>query len=297
MKNLFQRPQRKKIQNSPQPLPASSQLKPNSTYGVMEARAQAAFALSNGVQRDYNEDAILCLELSLVYQDTSRNVGIYAVADGMGGHQYGEVASKVAVNCIASTLLEQLVLPYLNPPLSQHQNSLLATLREAILKAHQEIHQKASGGGTTLTCCLIFANTLSIAHIGDSRAYYIGENGELKLFTRDHSLVKRLVELGQISEQEAQNHPQRNVLYRALGQTDPIEADVFSLPLPTDGYLLVCSDGLWGVLSENLIIQTIRQSNHPQEACNRLVQLANDAGGPDNISVILVKFLSTSSSE
>jgi serine/threonine protein phosphatase PrpC len=110
-------------------------------------------------------------------------------------------------------------------------------------------------------------------------------------------LVKRLVELGQISEQEAQNHPQRNVLYRALGQTDPVEVDVFSLPLPPSGYLLLCSDGLWGVVPENQIVQTIRQSPNLQAACNRLTQLANEAGGPDNISVILVKFSSASSSE
>jgi len=295
VKNPFQRSQAKKIQKSnqsPQNLPSDS-----SQVYILETRLQSAFAQSNGIQREYNEDAILTIEFSLTYQDLIRNAGLYAIADGMGGHLHGEIASKVAVTSLASTLIERLLLPQFNPPTPQPQNSFLNILKESVLIAHQEVLQKATGGGTTLTCCLIVAKTLTIAHIGDSRAYYIGENGEIKLYTRDHSLVKRLVELGQISEQEAQNHPQRNVLYRALGQTDPVEVDVFSLPLPPSGYLLLCSDGLWGVVPENQIVQVIRQSPNVQSACNRLIQLANQAGGPDNISVILVKFLSASSSE
>lgn len=293
MKNPFQRSQAKKIQKSnqsPQNLPSTG-----SHAYLLEPGLQSAFAQSNGTQREYNEDAILTIEFSLTYQDLIRNAGLYAIADGMGGHLHGEIASKVAVTSLASTLIERLLLPQFNPPTPQPRNSFLNILKESVLIAHQEVLQKATGGGTTLTCCLIVAKTLTIAHIGDSRAYYIGENGEIKLYTRDHSLVKRLVELGQISEQEAQNHPQRNVLYRALGQTDPVEVDVFSLPLPSSGYLLLCSDGLWGVVPENQIVQTIRQSPNLQGACNRLTQLANEAGGPDNISVILVKFLASSS--
>lgn len=296
MKSLFQRPQRKTTSKDA----SSSQLAKqpsDSATTILEPRWHSAFAQSTGLQRDYNEDALLCLELNFGSQDSNRSIGLYAVADGMGGHQHGEVASKVAINSVASTLLEQFFLPRLNPSFAQPKSSFLSILNEAILSAHQEVLKKASGGGTTLTCCLAFAKTLIVAHVGDSRAYYITEEGEAKLYTRDHSLVKRLVELGQISEKEAQNHPQRNVLYRALGQTDPIEADVFSLPLPSAGYLLLCSDGLWEVISERIIIQTIHQFTRLQDACNRLVQLANEAGGPDNISVILVKFLSTSSSE
>lgn len=296
MKSLFQRPQRKTAPKNDASAPPTQQ-PPNSISGYSEPLLQSAFAQSPGVQREYNEDALLCLELQVAYQDINRSAGFYAIADGMGGHQYGEVASKVAINSIASTLMQAFFLPQINPSAAQPQNSVLSILREAILNAHQAVLQKASGGGTTLTCCLVYAKTLTIAHVGDSRAYYIGEDGEVKLYTRDHSLVKRLVELGQISEQEAQNHPQRNVLYRALGQTDPIETDVFSLPLPPDGYLLLCSDGLWGVVPESTILQTIRQSARLQDACNWLVHLANEAGGPDNISVILVKFLSASSSE
>ncbi len=295
MKSLFQRSPKKIAQTPNQSPPSQPPL--NSAVDILEPRLQSAFAQSKGLQRDFNEDALLTFEFSLTYQDQIRNAGIYAVADGMGGHLHGEIASKVAIHSLASTLLERLLFPQFAPPSPQPQNSFLTILKEAMLTAHQEVIQKASGGGTTLTCCLVFSKTLTIAHIGDSRAYYIGEDGESKLYTRDHSLVKRLVELGQISEQEAQNHPQRNVLYRALGQTDPLEADIFSIPLPSSGNLLLCSDGLWSVVPESQIIQSIRESSQPQESCYRLIQLANDAGGPDNISVILVKFLSKSSSE
>ncbi len=297
MKSLFQRQQRKNPKTSLQGQSPSDQPPYSTQVAIQEPRLQVAFAQSNGIQREYNEDAVLKLELCISFEDKLQHVGIFAVADGMGGHLHGEIASKVAVNSLASTLLERLFLPQLAPPAPQPQNSFLGILKEAMLNAHQEVLHKASGGGTTLTCSLIVAKTLTIAHIGDSRAYYIGENGEVKLYTRDHSLVKRLVELGQISEVDAQTHPQRNVLYRALGQTDPIEADVFSLPLPSSGYLLLCSDGLWGVISEKVLAETVRQSPDPQDACYRLTQLANEAGGPDNISVILVKFLSTSSLE
>ncbi|PWH20104.1 MAG: hypothetical protein DDG59_01175 [Anaerolineae bacterium] len=295
MKNLFQRSQKKNIPTTAQS--SQNMPSPQSQASIVQPRLHSAFAQSSGIQRDYNEDAVLAIEFFVTYQDILRNAGIYAVADGMGGHLHGEIASKVAVMSVASLVVERLLLPQFKPPTAQTQNSLISILKEAISSAHQEIHQKASGGGTTLTCCLIVSNTLTIAHIGDTRAYYIGTNGDVKLYTRDHSLVKRLVELGQISEQEAQNHPQRNVLYRALGQTDPVEADVFSLPLPPSGYLLLCSDGLWGVVPESQIVQTIRQSSDLQEACYQLIQLANETGGPDNISVILVKFQSTSSSE
>ncbi|GAB4474966.1 MAG: protein phosphatase 2C domain-containing protein [Anaerolineales bacterium] len=297
MRSLFQRPQKHTAPTSKQAKRVQNNSMANSWAMVLEPRLQSAYAQSPGLQRDYNEDALLALDLSIGYQDIIQTIGIYAIADGMGGHLHGEIASKVAISSIASSLLEHLLLPQFNPTIPKPPNSYLSILKESVLLAHQEVLDKASGGGTTLTCSLIVANTITIAHIGDSRAYHISEEGEVKLYTRDHSLVKRLVELGQISEKEAQTHPQRNVLYRALGQTDPVEVDVFSLPTPSSGHLLLCSDGLWGVVSESQIAQTLHQSRHLQEACHRLIQMANEAGGPDNISIILVKFLNTPPSE
>jgi protein phosphatase len=108
--------------------------------------------------------------------------------------------------------------------------------------------------------------------------------------TRDHSLVRRLIELGQITEKEAQVHPQRNVLYRALGQGEPLEADISTFQLPHPGYLMLCSDGLWGVVSDMDIFRIVSSASHPSLACRNLIEAANTAGGPDNISVILVEY-------
>jgi protein phosphatase len=113
----------------------------------------------------------------------------------------------------------------------------------------------------------------------------------MQVITQDHSLVHRLVELGQISEQEALVHPQRNVLYRALGQSEPFRPDILTHPMPRPGFLLMCSDGLWGVLSEKEMFQIITSARNPAIACKNLVDAANAAGGPDNISVILVQYL------
>jgi serine/threonine protein phosphatase PrpC len=130
---------------------------------------------------------------------------------------------------------------------------------------------------------------MTIAHVGDSRAYHIDNGGEIRMLTRDHSLVRRLEEMGQITAEEAQIHPQRNVLYRALGQGEPFEPEIQSHRLPHNGYLLICSDGLWGVVGEQEISKIIKSDAPPQIMCQQMVNLANEAGGPDNISAILVR--------
>jgi serine/threonine protein phosphatase PrpC len=130
---------------------------------------------------------------------------------------------------------------------------------------------------------------LIVAHVGDSRAYAIYTDGSLRVLTRDHSLVKRLEELGQITADEASVHPQRNVLYRALGQGEPFEPDISTYPLPQGGYLMLCSDGLWGQVEEQVLISIIKEAKTPEIACQQMVAAANGAGGPDNISVLLVR--------
>jgi protein phosphatase len=136
---------------------------------------------------------------------------------------------------------------------------------------------------------VVLGEQMTIGHVGDSRAYVI-RNGETKVITRDHSLVERLRELGQLTEEEAASHPQRNVLYRAIGQGANLEVDVFTLPVPRGGYLLMCSDGLWGVVTDPEILRIVADSRDPQHACDELVRAANSAGGPDNITAVLVHF-------
>lgn len=162
-------------------------------------------------------------------------------------------------------------------------------MQAGVQEAHKAILKQAPGGGTTLTAVLVLGEQLTIAHVGDSRAYLLHADGTMEALTRDHSLVKRLVELGQLSTEEAAIHPQRNVLYRALGQGEPFEADVSSIPLPHDCHLMLCSDGLWGVIPDDRISSLIRASSSPAAASQSLVDAANAAGGPDNITAVLVR--------
>jgi protein phosphatase len=130
---------------------------------------------------------------------------------------------------------------------------------------------------------------LVLAHVGDSRAYAFYLDGTVKVLSRDHSLVKRLEELGQITSDEAAVHPQRNVLYRALGQGEPFEPDINIYPLLESGFLMLCSDGLWGYVPEEKMLDIIRTAPTPELACHEMVKAANAAGGPDNITVVLVR--------
>jgi protein phosphatase len=138
------------------------------------------------------------------------------------------------------------------------------------------------------TALLILGEQI-MSHVGDSRAYFIDPNGEMEALTRDHSLVRRLEELGQITHEEAAVHPQRNVLYRALGQGEPFDPDVKTMRAPGGGLLLICSDGLWGVISEDEIKKIVIGTLPLDQACQALVDAANAAGGPDNITAILVR--------
>ena len=138
---------------------------------------------------------------------------------------------------------------------------------------------------------LVLGQQVTIAHVGDSRAYSIYPDGRIEPITRDHSLVKRLEELGHLSKDEAANFPHRNVLIRALGQGESLEADVFTVPFPQAGYLMICSDGLWGVISEKDIYRSIAEAPNLHRACQNMVEAANLAGGPDNITVILVQMV------
>jgi len=243
---------------------------------------------SIGKQRDHNEDSIFALSIAIGGETASYPLGMFVVADGMGGHQYGEVASSAAARTLAGYLLKHFHPTLVNPSTSMDE-SIQDLMRSAITEAQRAVKQAAPGSGTTLTAALVMGQQVTFGHVGDSRAYAIHPYGGGEVLTRDHSLVKRLEELGQISSEEAAIHPQRNVLYRALGQGEILEPDIFTAPFPPGGYLLLCSDGLWSVLSDNNIFQQVNSAKDLQDACKNLVAAANDAGGPDNISVIVVK--------
>jgi serine/threonine protein phosphatase PrpC len=249
----------------------------------------AGCSQSVGIQRERNEDAMYTLTTTLVSDTRYINFGLYIIADGMGGHEHGEVASAIAVRAMAEHVFQNCYTPLFSQSPSPPEKSLQEIMQEGVQAAHKSIMKQAPGGGTTLTSVLILGDQLTIAHVGDSRAYSIKSDGRMEVLTRDHTLVKRLEELGQITSEEASVHPHRNVLYRALGQGEPFDAEVSTSPLPKSGYLLVCSDGLWGVITDEVILKTISIAPSPVAACQFLVSAANAAGGPDNISAILVR--------
>lgn len=251
----------------------------------------ASTGQSVGKQRELNEDSLLALTSTLAGNSGSLPFGLYIVADGMGGHQYGEVASNAAVRVVAGYVMKKFS-PYLfnlNPV--QPDESLQEIMQAAVREAQKTIQHEAPSSGTTLTAALVLGQQVTIAHVGDSRAYHIHPDGRAEVVTRDHSLVKRLEELGHLSADQAANYPHRNVLYRALGQGDILEADVFTITFPQSGYLMLCSDGLWGVVSDQDIVRVIKEAPNLHRACQSLVEAANSAGGPDNISVILVQLI------
>ena len=245
---------------------------------------------SIGKQREHNEDCLFTFSATTGGETNSASLGLFIVADGMGGHQYGEVASSAAVRTMANYLLKRFHAYLINPSEGMVE-PLQEMMHAAIVEAQRAVIQAAPGSGTTLTAALVLGQQMTIGHVGDSRAYALLTDGRVNLLTRDHSLVKRLEELGQISSEEGAVHPQRNVLYRALGQGEVLEPDVFTSPFPQPGYLLLCSDGLWSVLPDENISNIVNAAPNLYGACQNLIAVANDAGGPDNISAVLVQLI------
>ncbi len=247
-----------------------------------------------GKVRQHNEDGLFVFIAEQESDHPLMPFGLFILADGMGGHQAGEVASAVATRVVGGHLLQQAYLPILlGRDRSAGQPSLTEMMRQAIAAANAEVGLVAPGSGTTLTCAMIIGERLIIGHVGDSRAYlrHTAQEGKPRqLLTRDHSLVHKLVEIGQLTEEEAAVHPQRNMLYRAVGQGEALDVDVMSYPLQAGDQILLCSDGLWGEIPEGQIWEIVDRAITPSDACVQLTKAANEAGGDDNITVILVEF-------
>lgn len=246
---------------------------------------------SVGKQRELNEDSLLAITSTMAGNSGNLPFGLYIVADGMGGHQFGEVASNAAIRSVAGYVLRKFHPNLFNVKADTLEESFQEIMQAAVGEAQRAIQKEAPGSGTTLTAALVVGQQVTVAHVGDSRAYFVHPDGRLEPITRDHSLVKRLEELGHITSEEAANYPHRNVLYRALGQGEILDPDIFTIAFPQPGYLMLCSDGLWGVVTENDLVRAINEAPNLQRACQNLVNAANTAGGPDNISVVLVQLI------
>jgi serine/threonine protein phosphatase PrpC len=241
-----------------------------------------------GQVRERNEDAYLAIDIALHDDDGLAPMGLYIVADGMGGHQKGEIASSLATQVCARHVVQDVFLPFLS---GREQDSPRRPINEALIQAVQAansiVYQQVPEAGTTLTMALVFGHKAYIAHVGDSRAYIFNQ-AALRQVTQDHSLVARLVELGQATPEEALSHTHRNVLYRAIGQAGSLEVDIYMQPFPVGSCLLLCSDGLWGMVSDKEIADILTYASTPQKALEQLVATANQHGGEDNITAVLV---------
>lgn len=241
-----------------------------------------------GRARQKNEDNTLIIRVSSAGSAGAQERYFLALADGMGGHLGGEVASSLAVRKAAE---------YVFPALSNPGELDWSTLLDRMLKeANACIYGMAGkdpsleGMGTTLVCAIVSANRLYAANIGDSRMYLIDpEHMNIRQITIDHSIVGELLESGRITKAEAQNHPQRGRLTRSLGFHPSVEADTFSLDPEPGNVILMCSDGLTDVLTDAQIMDAVVSAADLREAGCALVDAANNSGGPDNISIVLLR--------
>lgn len=248
-------------------------------------------AQSVGEQRDHNEDTLFAMQATFADGQNNLPFGVFIIADGMGGHLHGEIASGTAARTLGQYILTHFYTPVLSGTSPSDLESVHELLENGIMEANRAVIESAPGGGTTLTAALVIGDQVTLAHVGDSRLYFLFPDDRIKVMTQDHSLVRRLQDLGQIDEKEASNHPQRNVLYRAIGQSEPFRPDINTHALPHAGYMLLCSDGLWGSVPGEVIMRIVKAAPDPSTACQELINAANAAGGPDNISAILVRYL------
>lgn len=226
------------------------------------------FATDVGLVRDRNEDAYFAAS------------GCYAVADGMGGHKAGEVASEIAIEVVASEYEER--------------GSVEFDIANCIDKANRRVIQASrnrdelEGMGTTLTVVALHEGALKVGHVGDSRAYLLRADSIVQL-TDDHSVVGELLRSGLLTPEEAECHPQRHAITRALGFSEDLDIDIAERQLVPGDAVLLCTDGLHDIVADDEIAQTVGMWNDPEEACMELVKLARARGGHDNITVVLVR--------
>jgi PPM family protein phosphatase len=276
--------------STPQSTPSihTRKLAPPKEYQTSTSRIKIGITSDIG-GRGNNEDAALAILINAELTGNPPPLGLFVVADGMGGHQDGEHASSITARTLAQFIVNDVVLPQLEErEPSSDQKTIPEVLSEAMAAANALVQEEVPGGGTTATCAVIRGDLVYVAHVGDSRAYLFVD-GNLEVVTRDHLLVRRLQELGQLTAQEADMHPQRNVLYRAIGQTETLEVDAATRRLTPSSRLLLCSDGLWGVIGDDGIRTILLEYSDPQEACDHLIELANASGGQDNITAVMVQ--------
>ena len=237
-----------------------------------------AFSITDiGEKRRINQDYVFC-ELNPI----GNLPNLFIVADGMGGHNAGDYASMFCVEFFTEHIQNSDI------------TSPIALIEEAIRNTNEKLYEKSKqqidyeGMGTTFVVATIYDKDMYVANIGDSRLYVIGK--EIRQITEDHSLVQAMVKTGELNKDEAKTHPNKNIITRALGTSETAQPDYFEVEIAEGDIVLMCSDGLTNMLNDETIEQVIRENaDNPQTAAETLVKQANENGGKDNITVIIVK--------
>ena len=238
-----------------------------------------SFAITDiGSRREINQDYVYCND-----DVVGLLPNLYIVADGMGGHKAGDFASRYSVTEFEKELKEQ------------NARTVIGSMEGAVRLVNERLLKEAAaepdyeGMGTTFVAACIEQESLYVLNIGDSRLYLISEKGTIRQITQDHSLVEEKILRGEIERKDAKNHPEKNVITRALGAADQVVPDFFEVELSAGDYVLLCSDGLTNMVEDSVIKETVLNSEASlKEKAECLVELANKNGGRDNISLILV---------
>lgn len=229
-----------------------------------------------GNTREMNQDYLYSSEESV-----GKLPNLFLVADGMGGHKAGEFASRYVVEHIVRSIK------------GSKEEEAVRVLSESIetanrkLKEYADAHQQMRGMGTTIVAAVIQGRTLLVANVGDSRLYIVGD--EITQVTQDHSLVQEMVRLGQMDPQSAKNHPDKNIITRAVGVSEKVKIDIFERQLRAGEYIILCSDGLTNMVEDSVILQILHGAGSLSDKAERLIELANKNGGKDNITVIIIE--------
>lgn len=236
-----------------------------------------AFSITDiGERRRINQDYVFCSNDAI-----GKLPNLFIVADGMGGHNAGDYASRYCVEFFKQKIE------------ASENDSPIASIEAAISETNEALRSKAQeqteleGMGTTLVIATIFDKEMYVANVGDSRLYVIGK--EIKQVTEDHSLVEAMVKTGELNRNEARIHPNKNIITRAIGANENVEPDFFEVNLEEGDTVLMCSDGLTNMLEDETIERIIRENENPEEAAETLVKCANQNGGKDNIAIIIIK--------
>jgi PPM family protein phosphatase len=274
-------------------LPPSPDVEANASTSFEDAAAgeapphEVGWSIDKGLVRERNEDSLAAVTLSQVSEHETKSVGVYAVADGMGGHEAGEIASELAVRTAVRKIVDE-VTEAQDPMPDNYQRWLEGAVALANRIVHNKAHEVRKNMGTTLVMAVIVGHDIHIVNVGDSRAYIISPGG-IRQITRDHSFVQALLDSGAITPEEVAGHPRRNILTQSVGTEEAVMIDLFNEKLDDDEWLLLCSDGLWGMLSDEQIARIVQGASSPNEAARALVHATNAAGGSDNIAAVVVR--------